>query len=156
MRPYFEASESERRKVRDTIARILDARPEVILAFLFGSFVDQPHFRDVDVGVVVDTGLVPETAALDLAAELATELEWETRLPVDLNVLNYAPVALRYSASRGKVLLCKDAGLRDRFVELAWKEYLDFEPFLRASLRDLLEGEEGEGRHPGRGTRRKQ
>lgn len=149
LRPYLQASESERRAVRDTITHILSARPEVILAFLFGSFMDRPQFRDVDVGVVVDTGLVPETAAFDFASELATELEWETRLPVDLNVLNYAPIALRYSASRGEPLLCKDERLRDRFVELAWKEYLDFEPFLRASLRDLLSGAD---QHPGGDT----
>lgn len=142
MRPYLQASEPERKAVRETIACILSARPEVILVFLFGSFVDRPQFRDVDVGVVVDSRRVPETATFDFASELATELEWATRLPVDLNVLNYAPIALRYSASRGEPLLCKDEGLRDGFVDLAWKEYLDFEPFLRASLRDLLSGED--------------
>lgn len=142
MRPYLRASESERTAVRNTIARVLGPRPEVVLAFLFGSFRNQPEFRDVDIGVVLDSDLVPEPAALDFASELATELEWQIRLPVDLIVLNYAPIALRYSASRGEPLLCKDEELRDRFLDLAWKEYMDFEPFLRASLRDLLNGED--------------
>lgn len=140
LRPYLECPEDGRLEVRETLAQVLGQEPAVQVAFLFGSFVDQPRFRDIDVGVLVDPQQVPEAAAWDFAWDRATRLELATRLPVDLSVLNYAPVALRYHASLGQVLVCKEPEACDAFCERAWDEYLDFEPFLWASLRDLLEG----------------
>lgn len=140
MRPYLQASDTERKAIRDVITQVLTARREVSLAFLFGSFVDQPVFRDVDVGVMVDPHEVPLEAEFDFAAGLATDLEVHIRRPVDMVVLNHAPVSLRHHAVRGEVLVSKEAELRDRLLETTWRMYADFEPFLRASLRDLLGG----------------
>lgn len=142
VRPYLQASAEERQQIRTTITQVLAARPEVLVAFLFGSFLGEPRFHDVDLGIVVDPKLVPNTAALDFASDLANELEWKTRLPIDLNVLNEAPIALRYNASRGELLLSKDDGVQGQFLEQAWREYLDFEPFLRRSLQDLLKNDD--------------
>lgn len=141
MRRYLEASPPRRQAIRERITGILRARPEVIGAFLFGSFVQERPFRDVDLGVLVDPGRVPEAAAPGFASALASELEWETRVPVDLTVLNYASIGLRYHASRGEVIVCRDPERCNQFREQAWREYLDFEPFLRTSLRDLLPSE---------------
>ncbi len=142
MEAYLQASADDRQRVRDTLARVLGDHPQVVVAFLFGSFLDQPRFRDIDVGILVDPRQVPESDAWSFASQLATDLELAIRYPVDLVILNYASIAVRYYASLGEVLVCKDAETRYLFLERAWDEYLDFEPFLRASLRDLLEGDQ--------------
>lgn len=141
MRPYHQVAAEQKGQIRAAISQMTAARPEVLAAFLFGSFPTEPRFHDFDVAVIVDLQLVSHAAAPGLASDLATELEWKTGLPVDLIVLNFAPIALRYHASRGEVLFQKDQEVLDEFLERTWKEYLDFEPFLRSSLKDLLQPE---------------
>lgn len=138
MRPYRQATGEERQAIREAAAQVLAACPEVVLAFLFGSFLDEPWFRDVDFGVVVDPSRVPPEAEFDLAARLAADLELRLHLPVDVVILNRAPVALRHRAVQGQVLVNKDPELCDRLRETTWREYADLEPFLRATVRDLL------------------
>ncbi len=138
MRPYLEVSAEQRRAVREAIVQVVSHRPEVRVAFLFGSFATDPRFHDIDLGVIVDPELVSKEAAFDFVSDLATDLEWKVRLPIDLNVLNYATIALRYNASRGELLYCTDDDVRTEFLERTWREYFDFEPFLRSSLKDLL------------------
>lgn len=139
MRPYHEVSIEQKAKIRAAIVQSATTRPEVLAAFLFGSFLSQPRFRDIDIGVIIDYGQVSPEAPPGLASALATDLEWQTGLPTDLIVLNEAPVALRYQASRGEVLFQRDQQAVEQFLEQTWKEYLDFEPFLRSSLKDLLQ-----------------
>ncbi|MBX6378691.1 MAG: nucleotidyltransferase domain-containing protein [Clostridia bacterium] len=140
MRPYKQATDEEKHGIRRVIAELLEVRPEVVLAFLFGSFVDEPWFRDIDIAVLVDPQRVPPDEEFGWAAEMATALELRIGHPVDVVVLNRAPVALRFRAVRGEILVNKDPELCDRLIETTCKEYADFEPFLRATVRDLLNG----------------
>lgn len=137
-RPLLNASAGERDLLRDALKRILAARAEVSLAFLFGSFAAGQPFHDIDIGIVTAPGAVAAADAFEFVSQLATELEWDVRRPVDLSVLNWAPIALRYHAAQGEALVCRDEEAMYRFIEAAYRDYLDFEPFLRASLRDLL------------------
>jgi len=59
-------------------------------------------------------------------------------MPVDVLTLNYAPVALRYHATCGKVLLSKNELARFTFLEETWREYFDCQPLFRAFYNDLL------------------
>lgn len=71
-------------------------------------------------------------------ARLAMLLDPLAGMPVDMLTLNCAPVALRYHATSGKVLLSKNEPARFTFLEETWREYFDCQPLFRAFYEDLL------------------
>ena len=56
------------------------------------------------------------------------ELEAEVRLPVDVQVLNEAPLSFKYRVvTEGRLLLSRDERLRKELVNTITREYLDFQ-----------------------------
>ncbi|MBC7105000.1 MAG: nucleotidyltransferase domain-containing protein [Firmicutes bacterium] len=136
MERRFVLEEHERHRIGRALGEWLGTRQEIIFAYLFGSFALDPSFRDVDVGVYV-RGVGPEEA-FRYGLSLEAALERDFPFPIDVTVLNYAPVPLCHSASDGKLLFSRDEGLRLAWVERTWDLYLDMVYFLRRSLWDLL------------------
>ncbi len=91
-----------RQDLDQRIAKVLEPRPEVLEAYLFGSHaqgVAQPH-SDIDVAVYVDESRVEESA-FGYRAELTTVLIGGLHYnEVDLLVLNQAPPVLYYHVLR--------------------------------------------------------
>lgn len=58
-------------------------------------------------------------------------------LPMDVKILNHAPIAFRYEVTRGEVIFSRDEEARLRFVENTWNEYLDYKPVAENILREL-------------------
>ncbi len=123
---------------RQTLERALAARPGILFAILYGSAAEGGEFRDVDVAVYVDRAGVPETDELDYAADMAALLEKALSLPVDVRVINDAPLPFRYNVSRGIPLAIHDVEAYYAFRERAWDEYLDFEPVAMLYLKEML------------------
>ena len=115
-------------------------RPEIVLAVLHGSFVAGGPYRDIDVAVWVVPADRPDTGwhryAIDLAAELTVALS----APVDVQVLNEAPLAFRYHALGGQLLVVRDQQFFHDLRERTWDDYFDFLPFARENLRGMLRG----------------
>jgi len=109
----------------DVIREVLDAEPTVHLAYLFGSVArgTAGPLSDIDIGVVLsDCGGALGALEDALADRLGTDR-------VDLVSLTSTPYPLRYRVVRdGRVLLCRDAVLRERFEVDAILHYLDFKP----------------------------
>jgi hypothetical protein len=72
--------------------------------------------------------------------DLGVQLSGNLGLPVDVRLLNDAPVAFRYHALRGVVLFVRDADTLDDFRARTWDEYCDFAPFSRRYLREVMGG----------------
>lgn len=83
-------------------------RPEVVVAYLFGSWArgTQTALSDIDVAVL----LAPVADLRATTMELAADLSGVTgRARLDLVVLNDAPLALAYRVLRdGQLLACRD------------------------------------------------
>ncbi|NJF25676.1 nucleotidyltransferase domain-containing protein [Thermococcus sp. Bubb.Bath] len=122
--------------MKERLRRVLERHPEVVFAYLHGSFLVTDHFRDVDVAVYVN-GVENYT---EYELSLAVELERETGAEVDVRVLNDAPPAFRYRAVKGEPLIDRDPERRFRFIEETVWEYLDYEPLERRMRRELLAG----------------
>jgi len=71
------------KKLRDELSK----RREVVLAVVFGSFLKDYPFRDIDVAVYA----VPLEDSLDYKLRLEDELEKVIGYPIDIAVLNEAP-----------------------------------------------------------------
>lgn len=113
----------------------------VAFAYAHGSFLTGRPCHDVDLAVYSSA---EENS--DLSYELGLEVELERilreagyPLPVDVRLLNRAPLAFRYRVIReGILLLSRDEALQVDFETRTFSQYFDFAPFQRAYLREVL------------------
>ena len=111
-KPHY-LSKDERARVVQLLAKELESCAEVVFAVIFGGFLEERAFRDVDVGVYVDGKEVRDMVASSAYAdELSGRLTKRAELPVDVVVLNYAPLWLVRRALKGVVILDRDPVLR--------------------------------------------
>lgn len=101
----------ERERVLEHLRELLCKRQEVLLAVAHGGFVNSNLFRDVDVGVYTGYAVSYDEEPL-FVNELKESLEKEVNLPIDVQLLDYAPPSFRLAALRGKLLFEKISGLR--------------------------------------------
>ena len=136
----------------DSLALVIQTRPEIPAVYLFGSRSSGRARPDSDTDVAVLTRATdwPEIARrdhrwrrrliLDLMNAFATDR-------VDLVILNDAAPLLAHRILRdGRLLACPDPVARQRFTIAAIAEYLDTEPlrtqYLNAQRRQLQRNEE--------------
>jgi predicted nucleotidyltransferase len=117
---------------------LLEGRREILLALLHGSFQVGRPFRDVDVALYVDPGAVPRGAFREYELEHGVRWSADLGLPVDVRVLNDAPVSFRYHALKGEVLLVREPDFLDDFRARTWDDYCDFVPFAKQYLREAI------------------
>jgi len=122
------------------LVRELNRRPELVFVFLHGSFLVESTFRDLDLAVYVRAESGNNQGFRDYEADLAVDLTLKARIPVDVRILNDAPVGFRYHALKGRLLLARDEDLLDEFRARTWDDYCDFAPFAREFLRGVLHG----------------
>ena len=129
---------TERSSIVDAIRSYLEARPEILFAYLHGSFEEGGPYRDVDVAVWLDPARASSGAWYQYALNLSLALQTAVKETVDVQVLNGAPLAVRYHALRGKAILVRDWDLLDDVRARTWDDYFDFLPFARQYLREAL------------------
>jgi predicted nucleotidyltransferase len=123
-----------------TIATVLAARSErIAAAWLFGSRAAGRARADSDVDVAILMSDDPPATLDGMGFDIAAALEEQLDVPVDLVVLNRAPVELVHYVLRGGELVYEtDALLRVAFEVRARAEYFDLKPILdeyrRASM----------------------
>jgi predicted nucleotidyltransferase len=113
----------------------------IAAAWLFGSVARgtaRPD-SDVDVGVLFREN--PPRTLAGYHFDLETDLQELLALPVQLVVLNRAPVDLAFGVLRdGKLLVNQDPSRRIEFEVRTRNEYWDLEPYLRLYRRQPAGG----------------
>lgn len=133
----FMLSSEHKKEIKNTLKNLLARRSEVLFAYLHGSFIKAPEFRDIDVAVFTDESIKKEEA-LDYEIDLSIEFEQTLHLPVDIKILNFAPLGFQYHATKGELIFSREEKKRYDFLERVWREYLDFLPFIKSHLRQML------------------
>lgn len=135
----YRLSPAKKMQVVETIKNLLSALPEVRFAFLFGSFNDDSEenplpFHDIDVGIFLKDAAGKQSVyyALDLSEKLSSLVH----LPVDVRVLNFAPVTFLFHVVQGRLLDDKDEDARCTFMERVVRHYLDMKPLLRRAIKE--------------------
>jgi predicted nucleotidyltransferase len=131
-------SERDREPIVGRLQHELEARPEIVLALLHGSFPQGGPYRDVDVAVWLDPGPFSRGERFRYALDLSVHLHLQLGCPIDVRVLNDAPLAFRYHALQGRALVVRDETFLDELRARTWDDYLDFQPFARQYLREAL------------------
>ena len=134
LNPLHRADETERVRIVEVVTDVLKQEPAVSFAFLYGSFVEARAFHDVDVGVYLRAGV----SGSDVASALAVRLSDRAGVPVDVRVINDAPISFLYHVLRGQLVLSRDDALLGEVMERTAGRYLDIEPLLRRSAKEAF------------------
>lgn len=132
----------ERERLLGVLTGALEKERGLCAAYVHGSFVEKGPFRDIDVALYYHPA--PEFNLLDRELDLEVTLEEALiqagfRVPVDVRILNLAPLSFRYRVIKeGDLLLARDDNCRVDFEVVTFSEYFDFAPFRAAYLREVL------------------
>jgi predicted nucleotidyltransferase len=134
---YFQISPVIKERVTEQIKAVLRGQPDIIFAYLHGSFLKAERFRDIDVAVFLKN---PASSTLQAEIRLETELaKVIKKFRVEIRVLNHAPLSFRYNVIKdGSAIVVVDDALRCEFVEATLRDYFDFAPFRKRYLKEAL------------------
>jgi len=118
--------EERKRGIVEVIQDDLQAKEEVIFAYLHGSFVEGGSFRDIDVAIFMkDRG-----QEIDIESDLSLELTEKTGYPVEVRVINEASIAFQMAVLRkGRVLLSRSDEIRTDVIEHVGRRYREYVHF---------------------------
>ncbi|WP_054685321.1 nucleotidyltransferase domain-containing protein [Rhodothermus marinus] len=139
----FQCDPACRAQVLAVLKETLEKKSEIVFAYVFGSFLEERPFHDIDVGVYVTEEAAPWMGlkVLDWAMALEQKLaqSGRRRFPVDVRLLNDAPVTFCYHVLRGRLLFCRD---EERWADWAVRvvtRYLDSKPLRDRALREAMQ-----------------
>jgi predicted nucleotidyltransferase len=132
----YRLTDEEKQWMLKRLAGSLERRDDVLFAYAYGSFAEDIPFHDIDVGVYVSN--IDQASALEYAVELMGELEGKVRVPIDVRILNFAPVLFLYHVVRGLLIFERDADLRADITERTVRKYLDIKPFIRRGIKEAF------------------
>lgn len=118
----------------EQIINVLEKQPEVLFAYLFGSYAKgiQDKTSDIDVAIYLKDVNVLERNPL-YPSKLAIKIEkaLAEKKTVDVSVLNGSTLRFRSQVLRyGKLLHSKDEKKRIEFETSSLTQYYDFKPHL--------------------------
>ncbi len=125
----------------DQIRDMLIGREDIRFAYIFGSFVTEEVFRDIDLAVYLQDA--DRKQALFFEVDLERTLEDRVGFPIDVRVINHAPLPFRYHVLKdGIPLLDRTPDLRSDYEQLTWKDYFDYkhirDEYLRGTACDSV------------------
>lgn len=126
----------ERLKIIGRLADFIKGRPEVSFAYVYGSFAEGVPFHDIDTGIYV-VGIKEEGSTM-YALELAQAISGVERIPVDIRVLNYAPLLFLYHVIKGHLLFERDEDIRIDITNKTVQRYLDIKPMIRMGIKEAF------------------
>jgi uncharacterized protein len=125
------------------LGEILDRQEDIVAAYLHGSVLSTETPGDIDVAIYVTPERFKElelkgAGLFDYVFPLELKLEKELGYPVDIQLLNKAPLPFRYSVvNRSVVLIDRNPSFREEFELLTRLEYFDFRPRIEEYLKGI-------------------
>lgn len=128
----------DRTKVIEKAATFVKLCPEIVFAFLFGSFLCEPLFRDIDIGIFVKN--LTTSSYHFYEGQLAQQIERHIDLPipVEVKIINEAPASFSFSVVSGKLLFTRNEEFLTVFMTDIAKRYLDFAPLRHRYLKEAI------------------
>ena len=125
-----------------TVGEVLKLHGDVLFAWIYGSFARQEPFRDIDIAIYLAQAAEPYDI-YKLQMQIAREVEQRVipGIPVDVRILNGAPVEFQYEVIRdGRLAYERDRELRIEFESGVMSRYLDIRFMLDRVDRAFLAG----------------
>jgi len=131
---YFKLSKKEKEIIKKKIKNILKKEKIVGFAYLFGGFVEEEEFRDIDIGVYILPEKYKPLEETDMIIELSIKIEKEVKIPVDIIIMNSANPYLKFRIINGELLFYKNENLHDFIVDYFLREYWDTKIFVEKTI----------------------
>jgi predicted nucleotidyltransferase len=132
----YQLDHEERRQRVERLRAILEKQDSIAFAYLYGSFAENFPFHDIDVGVYAEG--IGEKEATFYSIRLSEMMSSELGLPVDVRVLNFAPVTFLYHVFRGNLIHEKNELIRSQVMERTVQKYLDLRPILYRGMKEAF------------------
>jgi uncharacterized protein len=119
----------DKEKLLNLLKKVLAEDERVIFAYVYGSFVKEQSFRDIDIGIYVKNFEEnPFVVSSDLKTQLSCETKREnmdfTADQFDVQIINHAPFTfLKRVFKEGILLIDHDPELRTDLVEYVSSKY---------------------------------
>lgn len=119
---YRKLTTDEKERLLTSLKKELEEFDDVVFAYVHGGFVEMEVFRDIDVAVWIKD---PQDAFY-YEVDVSAMIEARLGAPVDLHVLNQAPLSFRnHVFAGGKLLFSRDEEARIRLVDETVRQYAD-------------------------------
>lgn len=118
----------------ENISRVLEKEPEVLFAYLFGSYAKgiQDDKSDIDIAIyIIDENILEKDPLYPSRLAIKLEKALAEKRTLDVRVLNGSTLRFRSQVLRyGKLLVSKDEKKRIEFETTSLAHYYDFKPHL--------------------------
>lgn len=118
----------------EKIKEILEKEPEVLFAYLFGSYAKgtQDKNSDIDIAIYLkDTGILEKDPLYPSRLAIKIERAMAEKKTIDMRILNDSTLRFKSQVLRyGKLLHSTDEKKRIEFETSSLACYYDFKPFL--------------------------
>ena len=77
---------------------------------------------------------------LNVELDLSQRIEdaFECEFPVEVKIVNHAPVSFRFSVIQGSLLFTRDEDVMVEFMTTTARQYLDFAPLRRRYIKEAM------------------
>lgn len=141
MKRIRDICQKEKKKVQLLLGELLKKEKGILFAYLHGTFEEGKPFRDIDLAVFVEGAIIPRNKVMDFEIAASLRLQESIEMPVDLKVLNYAPLGFQYYSTTGLLIMCKDDDLRVDYLTKIRSLYFDFKPSSERFLLEMIDAE---------------
>jgi len=132
----FLYSKEEKDSLVVKLRSLLEGQAVVQFAYLYGSFLDDIPCHDIDVGIYVQG--IKEQGMTFYGLELAERFSRAASSPVDVRVLNGAPLSFLFHVLKGKLLSEQNPDLHAIVFERTVSRYLDMKPLLLRATKEAF------------------
>ncbi|MBI2436853.1 MAG: nucleotidyltransferase domain-containing protein [Candidatus Magasanikbacteria bacterium] len=131
--------DKSKQSIIDDITKKLATHDEIICAYIFGSFVSEETFRDIDIAILIDTKKVSASQHFEYILTLGAE--FRLAYPIDIILLNDAPAQFQANVFRdGKLLINKNSEQLSNLIESASLSAVRNASLIRESTKALAYG----------------
>lgn len=109
-----------------------------MFAYLHGSFVEGRPYHDVDVGIYLEPEFLEQTDAFDYEMDLSARLTLSLHVPVDVHIMNRAPLGFCHNVLRGELLFTRDEEQLTVYVERVGWDYMQFAHHIREYVLEVM------------------
>ena len=130
---------SKKDKIIKKIKNLVQNQDEIIFAYIFGSFIEEENFHDIDIAIYLNENKTSSKSTF-YEIELSNQIENITSIPIDIIRLNSALDAIVYRASKGLLIKNTNDNLRVNYITTCWKKYWDYQKIIQEYMSELKNG----------------
>jgi len=140
MKEFYKIEADKKEKIISEISKVSADDRTVVFAYIYGSFLNGPSFRDIDIGIYLKE--IEMDKVFNYELELSGRVAKAVALPfdiIDVKVLNFAPDSFLNNIFRnGKILFSNDYKFLTDMIERTSLDAILNEGIREQSLRDLI------------------